>query len=101
VIPFIKNPVEKWERDHNAAVASPVAMEVPLLSLIDGWIKYAERYKGHFGVEINAQPTLCIHWVLLGRTIQACLTGPTGRLDSETLYALIGSKLAAQGFASD
>jgi len=101
MISYIQSPSQQWEHDHNMAICSPVGIEVPLTSLIDGWIKYAERYKGHFGVEIGRDPTLSVNWVLLGRTLQACLSGPTGRLDSESLYDLIGAKLSLQGFASD
>jgi hypothetical protein len=100
VIPFIKSPVEQWQRDHNAALQNPVGIENPLISLIDGWIKYAERWHGLYAKHIESDQNVALQWALLGRGIQAFIRcGPTGRLDSDTLFSLVGEKLSARGFS--
>lgn len=102
MIPFIKQPQESWQRDHNAALQNPVGIEAPLVSLLDGWTKLPERWFGLYQKEIQADANLGLQWALLGRGIQTFLRfGPTGRLDSETLYNLVGQKLSERGFSFD
>ena len=102
MIPFIKEPKEKWQRDHNAALQAPMGIEQPLIFLIDGWIKYAERWHGLYAKHIQSDSNVGLQWALLGRGIQTFIRcGPTGRLDSDTLFNLVGNKLVERGFAFD
>lgn len=100
MIPFIHDPKERWQRDHNAALVAPVGIEASVVSLIYGWIQYESRYTGLYHKPISADSILFLSWVLLGRNIQELIKGPIGRLDSETLFNLVGEKLKENGFAS-
>lgn len=99
MIPYIKNPAEKWQHDHNMALCAPVGIEIALTHLVNGWVKYVSRYEGLYHKQIGHDPILGAQWAIIGEGIRALLTGPTGRLDSETLDALIVATLEAQGFA--
>jgi hypothetical protein len=101
MIPYIKPADEPWAKDHNMAIIAPVGVEVPLTSMIDGWIKYPQRYHGLYHRDLEDNPGLACQWALIGRTIQILLDGPTGRLDGDSLKALIFQKLGEHGFSSD
>lgn len=102
MIPFIRSPREKWEHDHNAALCSPRAIEGTIVFLIQGWINYAYHYEAIYKKTVTKDSRLSLSWVLIGRNIQIfLLMGPCGRLDTETLSALVGNKLREHGFSEE
>lgn len=94
--------MERFERDHLRAVASPrEGFECALLTLIDGLNKYAQAHLDQYGSPIGEDYVLGDYWEDIAHGINGLLTGERGRLDGGTLNGIILKALKGAGLPEE
>lgn len=87
-----------WVERHVAAIYTPYGHEIPVISLLKGWLEYANTHRERYESGIGEDGFLGRHWEAIGFALLALLNGDCGRLDCGTLDGLIRSTLTAEGF---
>ena len=88
-----------WQDNHLAALRRPRGFEVPIITMLEGWAKYADQVRIEYGGGLDQ--VLGSRWADLGRAIHGLLDGETGRLDCGTLSSFIHGALESQGFKDE
>jgi len=78
-----------WKKRHLDAIGSPQFGEYPYVTLLKGWLAYADVHKARFESEIGEDYVLGPQWEAIGDSLRGVLNGETGRLDCGTLDGLI------------
>lgn len=86
-----------WIEQHAAAMTSPKGFEVPIVTLLNGWLEYAETHRDRYGSLIGEDYVLGAAWADMGLALRAMLNGETGRLDCGTLDGMIVRAFAENG----
>jgi len=90
-----------WRTSHKAALILPKGPERGILSLLKGWLLYADQHKERFEGGIGEDYVLGPQWVAIGLALRELLNGELGRLDGGTLDSVILDALNAEGFDGD
>lgn len=85
-----------WQERHTAALRAPTYAEEGILSILRGWLQYADRHRLQFESGIGEDYVLGPHWADIGRGIRGLLNGELGRLDGGTLDGLIFDVLGSE-----
>ena len=88
-------------KGHNAAFVQPWDCDAPLISMLDGWLAYADHHHRQYESSIGEDYVLGPEWAAIGRALLGLLNGVIGRLDCGTLDGLIRGVLAAEGFGEE
>lgn len=87
-----------WKTRHQRAIFDPKEFEQPIITMLHGWLIYAERHQKQYESPIGDDGVLGVEWAHIGRGILGLLNGDCGRLDCGTLDTIIRDNLAEQGF---
>lgn len=90
-----------WVERHVNAIYNPKGAEIGVVSLLRGWLEYANTHKELYESGIGQDGFLGEHWEAIGHALLALLNGDCGRLDCGTLDGLIRDVLTAEGFDAD
>ena len=91
-----------WRERYLYAVRHPThEVEMPLLTMIQGWIDYARSHEARFNSRIGDDRVLGDEWFAIGAAMLGLLNGDLGRLDGGTLDTIIRDNLEEQGFDAD
>jgi hypothetical protein len=94
-------PVNGWQGEHAKALHIPRGAEIPFVSLLNGWLEYADSHSRRFETGIGEDYVLGPQWAAIGSALLSLLNGELGRLDGGSLDSLIRDTLAAEGFDAD
>lgn len=93
---------ENWAKAHLDAVSHPrPGFERTLITLLTGWLHYADVHQGQYASGIGSDGVLGESWAQLGAAMRGLLNGSLGRLDGGTLDGLLADTLREQGFDPD
>jgi hypothetical protein len=96
-----KHAADTWYQSHCKALNHPrVGFETALVSMLQGWLHYADTHGAHFGSTIGADGVLGEHWAAIGQGLRGLLNGETGRLDCGCLDSILGETLESEGIES-
>ena len=88
-----------WDRRHLAAVNYPKGSEVGFVSMLRGWLQYADSQLEQFGSRIGDDYYTGDIWTRIGLELRQLLSADIGqRLDCGTLDGVILGALEAEGF---
>lgn len=87
-----------WSNRHTQAVRIPQSpFERALVSLLGGWLLYADAHRNAYATEIQDDALLGKSWARIGEGLRGLLDGELGRLDVGTLDAILGNTLDNEG----
>ena len=86
---------------HQKAITAPRGPEVGVVSLLRGWLQYADTHKARYDSGIGEDYVLGEDWRKMGFCLIGLLNGELGRLDGGSLDSLIRDTLKAEGFDPD
>lgn len=89
-----------WE-NHEAAINLPKGVEVGLISLLKGWLRYADEYEKRYESSIGKDMILGPCWARIGESLLGMLNGELGRLDGGSLDNIIRETLKDEGFGDE
>lgn len=92
---------KEWEWRHFAAVTDPQGIERGIVSLLRGWLAYADEHRAEFSTGIGEDGFLGPYWAEIGSNLLGMLSGSLGRLDGGTLDAVIRETMTAEGLDPD
>ena len=102
ITPAMLKASNDWPFRHHAAMAHPQGSEVGFVSMLKGWLQFADdqlkQYEQPIGHDYYTGPI----WARIGvelRQLLSCDIGP--RLDCGTLDGIISGALEAEGFDED
>lgn len=87
-----------WSERHQAAVRAAKGPEIAILSLLRGWLLYADLHRDRYESKLGTDYVLGPAWGEIGTQLRTLLNGETGRLDCSTLDSIICDSLAAEGY---
>ena len=90
-----------WVSRHMKAVGMPTNSEGPLISMLRGWLNYADRHYLAYESTIGEDGVLGPEWAKIGASLRELLNGELGRLDGGTLDGVLYDTLKAEGFDPD
>lgn len=90
-----------WATRHISAINAPRGAEVGIVSLLRGWMQYADTHSQRYESGIGEDGVLGDEWVKIGDALLGLLNGELGRLDGGSLDGLIRDTLRAEGFDPD
>ena len=100
--PYAATDPTGGSRRHRAALATPnPGFETALVSLLQGWLKYADAYAQCYDGPVGADGVLGHPWGQMGSIPRVFLNGDLERLDGATLDAILTDALYNQGFNPD
>lgn len=92
-----KGNMGDWQLRHRAAILYPRNVEIPIVTMLNGWITYAKQHKARFDSTIGEDGFLSEPWESIGDALRDMLNGSTGRLDCGTLDGLILDTMLENG----
>jgi hypothetical protein len=87
-----------WQERHVSAIRYPQGVEQGMVSLLRGWLDYADAHMARFESRIGEDYILGPAWAQIGSSVRTLLNGELGRLDGGTLDSLICESLEAEGY---
>lgn len=94
-----KFKTQEWALRHVNATYNPQGPEGAVLTLLKGWIEYAQWHESRYEGPITDDYYLGTQWVRVGHAIKELLNGDTGRLDCGTLSEIIEDTFTDHGRA--
>jgi|SRR6185437_10412447 len=87
-----------WQQRHlDGVYCLQSSVEYPLISMIRGWLEYADMNRDRYESSIGDDYVLGPEWRAIGVALRGLLIGGTGRLDCGTLDAIILDTMAEEG----
>src|SRR5688572_26838445 len=78
-----------WQDRHTSAIAITNLIVRPVVTLLTGWVEYADQHKAAYDAGIGQDGFLGPAWAELGSNIRRLLNGELGRLDGGTIDSFL------------
>ncbi len=88
----------EWATRHRKALSTPNSVESGIVSLIRGWLSYADGFREQQGSPIGTDYVAGPEWLAIGKSLEQLLNFELGRLDAGALDSGIREALMSQGF---
>ena len=93
--------IESWKLRHANAWLNPKDAETPIVTMIKGWLAYADHHQAAYESTIGDDYVLGDEWATIGFALRGLLNGDLGRLDGGSLDSLLCNNLTTEGWNCD